>query len=255
MTGRGTALVRPVVDRLGDGIVTHVERRPVDVALARDQHAAYVAALDAAGWQVLEVPAAPAHPDSVFVEDTVVVVDDVAVLTNPGAGPRRGEIDGTEIIVRDLGLEVRRIEAGHLEGGDVLQVGRTVYVGRGGRTDAAGVAELRAHLAPLGRTVVPVPLGAVLHLKSAATALPDGTIVGLADLLDPRVFPTWRDVEEEAGSHVVPLGEGALLMAASAPITAARFRDLGFEVVCVDIGEFEKLEGCVTCLSVLIPDR
>jgi dimethylargininase len=251
---RGVALVRPVVDRLAEGELTHLDRRPVDVALARRQHAVYVAALADGGWRPVEVPAAPDHPDSVFVEDTVVVVDGVAVLANPGAPSRTGEVDGTAAVAGDLGLEVRRIEEpGHLEGGDVLQVDRTVYVGRGGRTDAEGIAQLRRHLEPLGRTVVEVPLGAVLHLKSAATALPDGTVVGLADLLDRDVFPTWRDVDEEPGAHVVPLGGDRLVMAASAPRTAGTYRDLGFDVVEVDVSEFEKLEGCVTCLSVLIP--
>lgn len=248
-----TALVRPPADSLADGIVTHIARKPVDVGLARRQHAGYVAALESAGWRVQQVEEAPDHPDSVFVEDTVVVVDSVAVLTRPGAPERMGEVDAVEGVVRDLGLEVKRTETGTLDGGDVLQVGRTVYAGRGGRTDGAGIRSLREHLEPLGRNVVPVPLRAVLHLKSAVTALPDGTCIGLPDLVDTAPFPTWRDVEEEAGSHVVPLGGGRLLMASSAPATAAWLDDLGFDVVSVDISEFEKLEGCVTCLSVLVP--
>ncbi len=253
---RGTALVRPPGPRLADGIVTHIERSPVDVPLARAQHAAYVAALAGAGWDVREVPPADEHPDAVFVEDTVVVVDDLAVLTHPGALQRRGEVEGTAKAVEGLGLRTVRITApGHLDGGDVLQVGTTVYVGRGGRTDAEGIRQLRAHLAPLGRTVVPVPLHAVLHLKSAVTALPDGTIVGLPDLVDVAPFPTLRTVEEEGGAHVVPITEGTVLMATSAPKTREWLLDLGFDVVAVDIGEFEKLEGCVTCLSVLVPAR
>ena len=253
---RGTALVRPPGPRLADGIVTHVERSAVDVALAREQHAGYVAALRAAGWDVREVPPADEHPDAVFVEDTVVVVDDLAVLTHPGAPQRRGEVEGTAKAVEALGLRVARVEGdGHLDGGDVLQVGSTVYVGRGGRTDGEGIRQLRRHLAPLGRTVVPVPLRAVLHLKSAVTALPDGTLVGLPDLLDPAPLPTLRTVEEEGGAHVVPIGDGTVLMATSAPRTRETFLDLGFDVVAVDISEFEKLEGCVTCLSVLVPAR
>jgi dimethylargininase len=250
---RGAALVRPPTDRLSDGIVTHIERRPVDVRLARHQHNAYRAALTAAGWHVVEVAAAPDHPDAVFVEDTVVVVDDLAVLTHPGAAVRRGEVAGTERAVRDLGLRVGRIEApGHLDGGDVLQVGSTVYVGRGARTDAAGIRQLRDLVDPLGRNVAPVQLHDVLHLKSAVTALPDGTFVGITGLVDTAAFPTWRETPEESGSHVVPLGGGTVLMAASAPRTAEWFDDLGFDVVAVDISEYEKLEGCVTCLSVLV---
>ncbi|HSK26339.1 MAG TPA: N(G),N(G)-dimethylarginine dimethylaminohydrolase [Jiangellales bacterium] len=252
----GTALVRRPGPRLAAGLVTHVERRPVDVDRALLQHASYVAALADAGWRPVEVEPADDHPDAVFVEDTVVVVDDLAVLTRPGAAERRGEVAGARQTVTELGLGVAEIRApGHLDGGDVLQVGSTVYVGRGGRTDGEGIRQLRRLLAPLGRTVVPVSLGDVLHLKSAATALPDGTVVGQRHLLDPSPFPAWREVDEEPGCHVVPLGGGRVLMAASAPRTADWLTDLGFDVVTVDIGEMEKLEGCVTCLSVLLPGR
>jgi len=149
---------------------------------------------------------------------------------------------------------VARIEApGTLDGGDVLQVGATVYVGRGGRTDGEGVRQLRRHAATRGRTVVAVPLRAVLHLKSAVTALPDGTFVTSDPArFDAAVLPAVRLVPEEAGSHVVPVGGGRIVMSASAPRSAALFDDLGFDVVTVDIGEFEKREGCVTCLSVLV---
>jgi dimethylargininase len=246
------ALVRPPSSRLGDGIVTHVARTEVDPALAADQHARYVDALAAAAWTIREAPAADELPDSAFIEDTMVVSDGLAVLARPGAVERRPEVEGAEVAVRELGLEVARIEApGVLDGGDVLQVGATVYVGRGGRTNGEGIRQLRAHLR--GRTVVPVPLGAVLHLKSAVTALPDGTTV-CADrsVLDTSPLPGLRDVPEEGGAHVVLLGEGRVLMAASAPRTAELFDDWGFDVVGVDISEFERMEGCVTCLSVLI---
>jgi dimethylargininase len=252
---RGIALVRRPSSRLAEGLVTHIARGAVDVALARRQHEAYRAALAGAGWQVREVDAAEHCPDSVFVEDTVVVCDGVAVISRPGAPERRPEIEGTEKAVREAGLEVVRIEApGTLDGGDVLQVGTTVYVGRGGRTDDAGVAQLRAVLAARGRTVTPVPLRAVLHLKSAVTALPDGTLLALPELLDATALhEPIRPVDEEAGCHVVPLGDDLVLLAASAPRTAALVADLGFTPVVVDISEYEKLEGCVTCLSVLIP--
>lgn len=251
--GAGVALVRPVVDRLGEGLVTHVGRSVVDVGLARRQHHDYCAALGGAGWTVREVAAAPDHPDSVFVEDTVVVVDDLAVLTSPGAPQRRGEVAGVEPVVRDLGLRVTQLELpATLDGGDVLQAGDVVFVGRGGRTNGDGVRRLRELLAPLGRVVVPVELGAVLHLKSAVTALPDGTLVGWDGLLDAGPLPTWRSAPEPPGAHVVPLGGSTVLMAASAPRTRDWLTDLGFDVVAVDVSEFEKLEGCVTCLSVLV---
>jgi dimethylargininase len=191
----GTGLVRGPSSRLAEGIVTHISRMPVDMELAWSQHAAYADALAASGWAVRAAPAADDCPDSVFVEDTVVICEDLAVLTRPGA------------------------------------------------------------LAPLGRTVVGVPLGKVLHLKSAVTALPDGTFLLLPELVPAELFPAVRPVTEEGGSHVVPLGGDRVLIAASAPRTAALIEDLGYMPVVVDISEFEKLEGCVTCLSVLVPGR
>jgi dimethylargininase len=249
-------MVRPPSSRLAEGIVTHISRTTVDLGLARAQHATYAKALAASGWQVEQVPVAEDCPDSVFVEDAVVVCDDLAVLTRPGAPPRRPEIDGVAQAMASLGLRTARIEApGTLDGGDVLQAGTTVYVGRGGRTNGEGIRQLRALLAPLGRTVVGVPLGAVLHLKSAVTALPDGTFLLLPDLVPAGLFPAVRPVTEESGCHVVPLGGDRVLIAASAPRTAASLADLGFTPVVVDISEYEKLEGCVTCLSVLLPAR
>jgi dimethylargininase len=242
---------------MAEGILTYGEREQIDPDLAERQHAAYVAAVADAGWEIREVPPADDLPDSAFVEDTVVVCGEVAVLARPGAAGRRAEVAGTEQVVRELGLEVARIEEpGTLDGGDVLQVGSTVYAGRGGRTNGEGIRQLRRHVAPRGFTVVPVPLHDVLHLKSAVTALPDGTIVAAdPSLLDTSALPTLRPVPEEAGSHVILLGDGTLLVAASAPQSAELFDDWGFDVVVVDIGEFEKMEGCVTCLSVLIQPR
>jgi dimethylargininase len=165
-------------------------------------------------------------------------------------------VAGVAGMVRSLGLRTARIQQpGTLDGGDVLQAGHTVYVGRGGRTNGAGIRQLRALLAPLGRTVIAVPLGNVLHLKSAVTALPDGTFLLLPQLVPAGLFPAVRSVAEEDGCHVVPLGGDRVLIAASAPRTAELLDDLGFAPVVVDISEFEKLEGCVTCLSVLLPGR
>jgi dimethylargininase len=252
----GTALVREPASTLADGIVTHIARTPVDVALARAQHAAYADALAASGWTVGQAPAADDCPDSVFIEDAVVVCEDLAVLTRPGAPARRPEVAGAEQAVRSLGLRTARIqEPGTLDGGDVLQAGHTVYVGRGGRTNGEGIRQLRGLLAPLGRTVIAVPLTGVLHLKSAVTALPDGTFLLLPGLVPAGLFPAVRPVDEEGGCHVVPLGGDRVLIAASAPRTAGLLDDLGFTPVVVDISEFEKLEGCVTCLSVLLPGR
>jgi dimethylargininase len=255
--GENVALVRRPSSRMADGITTHIDRRPADAGRAARQHAAYVDAVAACGWSIREVAPADDLPDCAFVEDMAVVLGDLVVLTRPGASERRAEVAGAEEAVHALGLEVARIvEPGTLDGGDVLQVGATVYVGRGGRTNADGIRQLRRHAARAGRTVVPVRLHRVLHLKSAVTALPDGTFIASdPSLFDATPFPALRLVPEEPGSHVVLMGGGTVLMAASAPRTADMLDDLGFDVVAVDIGEFEKREGCVTCLSVLVAGR
>jgi dimethylargininase len=225
------------------------------VELAQRQHVGYVAALAAHGWQVHEVPPAEDCADSVFIEDTVVVCGGTAVVTRPGAEARRPELAGVEESLRVIGLPVARIEEpGTLDGGDVLQIGETVYVGRSSRTSAEGIAQLARLLVPLGRRVVTVPLIRVLHLKSAVTALPDGTVLAWGNLVARDEFPNVRDVPEESGAHVALLGGSDVLIAASAPRTADLLASWGYHPVVVDITEYERLEGCVTCLSVLIPE-
>jgi dimethylargininase len=249
-------LVRRPSPRLDAGELTHLERVPVDAGLALEQWQAYVDVFRRTGWTVTELEPADAHPDGVFVEDTVVVFGDLAVLTSPGALSRVGEVESTARTLEELatarGLQTARIEPpGHLEGGDVLKVGRTAYVGLTTRTDTAGIAQLRALLEPRGWTVVAVPVTKVLHLKSGVTALPDGTVIGWAPHVDdPAVFPAFLAVPEERGTAVVDLGDGAVVMSADAPHTAALLRERGLTVHEVAISEFEKLEGCVTCLSV-----
>jgi len=235
--------------------VTHIERRPVDVELARRQWRQYVDTLRSNGWRTVEVSPADDCPDGVFVEDTVVVVrGELAVMTNPGAPERREEVAVVEGVVGEIGLQVARIVSpGTLDGGDVLKIGDTFYVGRGGRTNDDGIEQLTRLVATYGVRVVPVDVTKALHLKSAVTALPDGTVVGHPDFVDdPSVFSRFMPVPEGSGAHVVLLDDRRLLMADDAPDTAELFRSRGYEPVCVGISEFQKLEGCVTCLSVRI---
>ena len=251
---RRIALVRIPAATLAEGIVTHIERAQIDAELADKQWDAYVAALVGAGWQTVEVASADQLADSVFVEDTAVVFGDTAVIARSGADSRRPETAGTEAALRSQGLRLQRIEEpGTLDGGDVLKVGDTVYVGRGNRTNADGVRQLRALIAPLGYTVVAVPVTKALHLKTAVTALPDGTVIGYESLVDePRLFERFLPVPEAHGTAVVVLADDTVMMSSSAPKSAALVRNLGYTVVQVDISEFEKLEGCVTCLSIRI---
>jgi len=245
------ALVRVPSPHLAQGLLTHLERTDVDYDLARRQWDGYVAALESVGWSPVEVAPAPDHPDGVFVEDTVVVHGHRAMLARPGARERRGETVGTASTVRQLGLELAAIEGSDtLDGGDVLKVADRWYVGVGDRTTPGACSQLAAFF---GVEVVPVPITKALHLKSAVTALPDGTVIGYQPLVDdPGVFARFLPVPEEPGSHVVVVDDKTVLMASSAPRTAGMLQERGLRTIEVDIGEFEKLEGCVTCLSVRV---
>lgn len=251
-----TALVRRPGPRLADGLLTHLERQPVDLSLAMRQWEHYVNTLLRIGWDVIEVPPADGCPDAVFIEDTAVVRQDVALIARPGAESRRDETRETRRVLDSLGYTiVETPDDATLDGGDVLKLGDTIYVGQSSRTNAAGAAALQEAFASQGVTVVPLPVERVLHLKSGVTALPDGTAVAyepLFDLADP--FERFQPVPEEAGAHVVVIDEGRILMADSAPKSADMFMSRGLEVITVGISEFEKLEGCVTCLSIRLRD-
>lgn len=254
------AFIRRPSPQLAAGLVTHVERsRDVDPALALRQWEGYVAALHAAGYATVEVAPAPDCPDSAFVEDTMIIVDGLAVITAPGAPERAAEVEASREAAVRAGLEVVELADApvdgvvHLDGGDVLKVGRTIYVGIGGRTTRAGTEALAHHLAAVGRTVVSVPISKTLHLKSQVTALPDGTVVGHRPLVDdPDFWPGFLDVPEPEGAHMISLGEATVLMADGAPRSAELLAARGLEVITVPISEFIKLEGCVTCLSVRV---
>ncbi|MEZ5087291.1 MAG: arginine deiminase-related protein [Tessaracoccus sp.] len=261
-TTNKAAFVRRPSPRLAEGLVTHIERSDdVDAELAVSQWDGYVQALRDAGYEIIEVEPAPDCPDGVFVEDTMVVVDGLAVITRIGAESRLPEHPGARRAAQDRGLTVVELTDAPVEGdlvldgGDLLKIGRTVYVGVGGRTTEAGAAALRHHLATVGWDVVSVPIAKTLHLKSQVTALPDGTVIGYEPLVDdPSFWPAFLPVPEWGGSHVVVTGSNSVLMADDAPKTAALLRERGLDVVTVPIGEFEKLEGCVTCLSVRLHD-
>jgi dimethylargininase len=245
-------LVRRPSPRLAEGLVSHIDRVPVDAGLAAVQWHAYVDTLQSHGWQPVHAPPLDDCPDGVFIEDTMVVFGDLAVICRLGAASRRPEVATAEATVAAQGYRIASITPpGTLDGGDVLKVHDTVYVGNSGRTNEAGIAQLAALLQPMGAMVVIVPVSKVLHLKSAVTALPDGTVIGYPPIVDnPGLFNRFLEVPEEPGAHVVLLGEDRILLAASAPRTAGLLAGMGYEPVVVDVSEFEGMEGCVTCLSV-----
>ena len=247
---RPLAVVRRPGPRLVDGIAEFASAEPVRVDQAVQQWESYVEALRSAGWSIVECPPADDCPDAVFIEDPVVVFGDLAVVCRPGAPTREAETQAIAPLFSNLGLRVVPLTTGTLDGGDVLKVGRTVYVGLSDRTNAEGIEEL-ARVLGSEWDVRPVAVNGVLHLKSAITALPTGQIIGLADCVDSAVGDV-RSMPEPHGAHVVEIGPNHLLVAESAPETTALLEAEGYEVTSVDISEFEKLDGCVTCLSVRV---
>lgn len=252
--GKPLALVRAPASTLANGLVTPASRQRVNLDLADAQWDAYVETLQECGWRIIEIDPRDDLAGSVFVEDTAVILGNTAIMTSPGVPARADETEGTEDALRNLGMLIERIEQpGTLDGGDVLVVNDTVYVGRSTRTNADGIRQLRVLARRRGFTVVAVPVARALHLKTAASALPDGTIIGYAKAFENvSLFARFMPVPEPYGATVVIVDPNTVLMSTSAPKTAALVRDLGYRVIAVEMTEFEKLEGSVTCLSVLI---
>lgn len=250
-----TAVTRSPGPELARCELTHLPRQPIDAARALAQHDNYQAVLRDAGVRVVALPADPAFPDGVFVEDTAVVLDEVAVMTSPAPPSRRGERAAVEAALAPFRPLARLPADAFLEGGDVLRVGRALFVGLSGRTGAAGVAALERVVRPLGYEVVAVPVTGCLHLKSAACALDDGTVLVNRAWLDVGPFSGLRLVEvpagEPFGANVLRL-PGAVVVSAAFPETAALVRGLGHRVRTVDVSELHKAESGVTCMSLLV---
>jgi dimethylargininase len=249
------ALTRGVSPELARCELTHLQREPIDLSLAMAQHEAYERALQALGLVVERLPAEPDLPDCCFVEDTAVVLDEVAVLTRMGAPSRRGETAAVALALARHRPVVALREPARIDGGDVLVAGRRLFAGVSARTDAAGREALQAAVAPLGYEVVPVALHGCLHLKSAITlAGPDLLVVNpeWVDLAPFRGFDIIEVAPEEPfAANVLALPQ-AIVTAAGFPRTAERLRARGREVREVDVSEFQKAEGGVTCKSLVL---
>jgi len=248
------AITRAVSRALEHCELTNLPRRPIDLAGARRQHAAYEAALREAGCEVRQLPEQPGQPDSVFVEDTVVVLDEVAVITRPGAASRRGEVASMAAALAGLRKIVRMEPPDTLDGGDVLRLARVLYVGASARSNAGGIAQLGRLLARFDYRVVAVPLRDCLHLKSAVTQVAPAQVLLNPAWVDARCFLGWESVSIDAaephGADALRVG-GTLIYPASCPRTADSLRKLGIDVRSVDMSETEKAEGGLTCCSVV----
>ena len=248
------ALIRPIPDTFDRALVR--EGSPaIDVGLARAQHDRYRRHLEAAGYQIEEVPSDPEYPDCVFIEDTAVIVGSTAVITRPGAASRRGETGPVAAALRDR-FDLVEIESpGTIDGGDVFITNEVVYVGRSERTNEPGIAQLRRVAAARGLDLVVVGVHDALHLKSAVLPVDEETLLVTPDAVDETALVGFRLVyEADPERHRVsalPLRDGRLLLTAGAPLTAAALEALGHDVVPIDVSQIQIADGGLTCMSIL----
>jgi dimethylargininase len=234
--------------------LTYLGRQPVDGARAAEQHRGYRQALADCGARVVALPALDELPDSVFVEDTAIVLDELAVLTSPGVASRRPELRANAPEIARLRPVVQIHLPATIEGGDVLRVGRKLYVGLSPRTNLAGVAALSELIAPHGYEVCTVALRGCLHLKSGCTAIGDETILANPGWIDASVFRAYDVIAVHAAepwaANTLRVG-ATVCVGAAFPRTAEMLAGRGYEVRMVDVSEFAKAEGGLTCMSLL----
>lgn len=234
--------------------LSYQERVEINYLLACEQHNQYQVALGQLGCQVIRLPAEPELPDSVFVEDVALVLDEVAIITNPGALSRQPEI----AVIQPVLEQYRRLEKitapGTLEGGDILRVGKTIYVGLSRRTNSAGIEQLQNIVAPAGYTVKVIEVHGCLHLKSAVTQVSPDTLLVNPTWVNPENFNGFQLVnvvpDEPQAANCLMLDTG-IVYPASFPHTLERILKLTAAVLTVDVSELQKAEGAVTCCSLI----
>ncbi len=249
------ALVREVSSAINQCELTHMAREPIDVRRARQQHAAYVAALQKHGYQVVVLPEAPDLPDSVFVEDMAVVLPEVALITHPGAASRRAEREAVANALRRYRPLLEIQPPATVDGGDVLVLDKSIYVGLSSRSNQAAVEQMQTGLARWGYRVHGLHVTQCLHLKSAVTRVGPQTLLLNPNWVSADAFPGFDAIEvhpdEPYAANALWLGD-VLIYPAAFPKTAARLRQAGFTLEIVDVSELAKAEGAVTCCSVLL---
>jgi len=249
-----TAITRAVSPAIVHCELSFIDRKPIDLAVAQKQHHAYENLLGKLGARVISLPAEPALPDSMFVEDPAIVLDELAVILPLGTKTRRREAQSlAHALARFRKLEYVSIP-GTLEGGDVLRIGRKLFVGLTKRSNAEGIGQLAAILAPYDYEVIAVPVSGCLHLKSAVTQLGGNTLLANRTWFDaaPLAGHEWIDVDpaEPHAANALALG-GTIIFPASFPRTRARIEARGFSVASIDISELQKAESGLTCSSLL----
>jgi dimethylargininase len=249
------AFTRGVPPSIARCELTHLVREPIDHARAVGQHDAYERALTRLGCRVERLPGLPELPDSVFVEDTAIVLDDIAIMARPGAESRRAEVPSVVDALRAY-RDLAVIEPpGTLDGGDVLVGGRVLYVGLSGRTNADALGQLRVLLSRRGYSVTPIRANGCLHLKSAVTLASIDTVVINPGWVDPTFFDGFRSIQvdpaEPAAANVLRVGD-VTLCAIAYPRTRARLEAAGIRTEPLDASEVAKAEGALTCCSLLL---
>ena len=248
------AITRQVSPSIGACELTHLERQPIDVTLAERQHHAYEDLLRKLGCQVISLPVEPDLPDAVFVEDVALVLDEVAVITRPGAASRRPETPSIEQALKSFRQLCRITPPGTLDGGDILALGRRILVGISSRSNTTAVQQLTGYLKPFGYTVEAVTVRGCLHLKSAVTAAGEETLLINPAWVDRNLFPGWNLIpvaaEESYGANVLWTGTGRIYPA-QYPLTRQQLEAAGLPVEMVDVSEIIKAEGAVTCCSLV----
>ena len=249
-----TAITRAVSPEINRCELSHLGRQPIDVAKADAQHTAYERCLSELGARVISLPAEPSQPDSVFVEDPALVLDEVAVITRMGAESRREESRAIAGALSPFRPLLHMTEPATLEGGDVVRVGRTLFVGLSGRTNRAGIDQLSKMLAPWDYRVVPVPVHGCLHLKSACTYLGDGAILANRSWLDTSFLDGYRIIDvassEPSAANTLSLN-GTVLIPTAFPATAAILEKEGYSLHTLDISELMKAESAISCSSLI----
>jgi dimethylargininase len=253
-----TAFTRAVSPTLEACELTWLTREKIDIKKAIEQHSAYENALTALGIRVISLPAEPELPDAMFVEDPMVVFDELAIVTRMGCAGRRLESDSLATAIAPFRRLHRLTEPATLEGGDVLRAGRDVFVGMSSRTNEAGVSQLETEIAPLGYRVHPVEVRECLHLKSACCFIGDNRILANRSWIDATPFRDYIIIDvardEPAAANVLRIGD-TILMAAAFPHTAEVLRGMGLRILTVDISELMKAEAAITCSSIIFDSR
>lgn len=249
------AICRAISPSFAQCELTHIERVPIDLDRAHAQHAAYVKTLETLGLRVISLPAENDLPDSVFVEDTAIVLDEIAIMTRPGAASRRAEVQTMAQALEAYRSLAFITEPATIDGGDVLRIGKTLYVGLSTRSDAAGIEALANIIQRFGYEVRGVPLSGCLHLKSAATLITADMILVNPAWVDPTTFKGVShvavDPDEPHAANALWLGTGVVYGAAY-PRTRERLAKFVSDIHCVDVSELAKAEGAVTCCSVVV---